>query len=125
MIVQARPVPPSSPPAEEAPPIIQIGKDSQRRKKLAERAALIATLCFAGGIAIIAWFTEGKVFTAPFKLIASFQSVGTRDAAINCQNPKNINTPYCVERRAKVNDDWASMSRYHEGKGNSFTLHSH
>ncbi len=105
---------------------IQIGIESRRKKKRTERLALVITVCFAVLVGMLAWYTEGKVFTAPIKTLMSFEASAnaSRDPTLNCQNPKNMKTPYCVERKARTNEDWMSMSMYHEGKGNSFTLHS-
>ena len=101
-----------------------VKKDVERQKRL-ERITLIVTIAFTTVVAFAAWYTDGRIFSSAWNTILSFEAPGhaSRNAALNCQNPKNKNTPYCVERTAEAGAMWESISRYTDGKGNAFTLH--
>ena len=120
-------------PANEAPrenvqsSLDKIAQITRRQKRRTERLVLLVTLGFVGAVALLAWFTDGRIISQPWHMIMAFEapSYAPRDAGLNCQNPKNQRTPYCMDRKARVEGDWMSISRYHEGKSNPFTLHEH
>ena len=92
------------------------------RKKRQERLVLILAIVFSVGIAVLAWLTEGRLFTVPWEAMMALEAPGnaSRSAAINCQNPKNRNTPYCLNRKAEVKANWEGIQR---GGGKGFNLH--
>ncbi len=95
-----------------------------KRSKL-ERNTFALTALFIAVVAYLIWFTDGRIVTEPWEVIMQFEAPGNppRDAGLNCQNPKNTKTPYCMERQAAIEAEWRSISRYHRGKGNAFTYH--
>ncbi|MCB0322239.1 MAG: hypothetical protein KDD69_01665 [Bdellovibrionales bacterium] len=95
-----------------------VAPDAQSRKKRQERLALIGALAFAVFVGLIAWWTEGKVFTSPWEAVMKLEAPGraSRSSAINCQNPKNKRTPYCINRAVGIKRDWDSITRTKGGE---------
>ena len=105
---------------------LEVAEQTRRRRQLYERIALASTFVFIGAVCLIAWQTDGAIFQSP---ISALQSLGgseyqqSRNALINCKDPRNTNTPYCQERIAKMNAKWTEMNKVHGGRVSPFTLH--
>lgn len=100
-------------------------KSAARQKQL-ERIALGATVVFVVFVGLLGWYSDGKVFTVPWAVLMSLESPkAPRDPAQNCPNPENAKTPYCIERKARLEADWKAISRHQRGKSNPFTLTEH
>jgi hypothetical protein len=114
------------PPAAQAPVISVRSLKSVQQQKRMERLAMGATVMFAALVGFFAWYTDGRLFTVPWSVLMGLEAQkAPRDPAQNCQHPENAKTPYCIERKAKIEGDWQSISRHHRGKGNAFTLTEH
>ena len=103
------------------------GERERRRKQIIDRLILGATLAFCMLVVFAVWYSEGKVLAAPTRFLAQFagkDALASRNAAMNCANPKNRNTPYCQDRVSETEGQWNSLSRSQDGKMNAFTLHS-
>ena len=79
--------------------------------KYLEYLVLLGTLLVALLFFAIAWAASGNY-------IPQFLS-----SATNCRDPQNANTPYCQNRKGQIESNWRSISRYHQGKSNPFTLY--
>lgn len=102
------------------------GEQERRRKQLLERIILASTVAFCFILIFSVWWTRGRVLDSSVRFLAKFAGVDAqspREAAMNCRHPKNINTPYCIEHEAKVEESWRSMNRNQGGKTNAFSLH--
>lgn len=97
----------------------------RKRRRMVERAALGATLAFLSGVGVLAWYTDGRVFDHPIQVLQAMggsQYQQSRNAAVNCKDPRNKNTPYCQQRDARSAAEWAAMSRVQGGKVSPFSL---
>ncbi len=83
---------------------------------------LISALSFSLLVGFVIWFTDGRVFDVVMQFEAA--GVATNNPAVSCRNPKNKNTPYCQERKARTEGNWQSISRHSGGKGAAFSLNS-
>ena len=77
------------------------------------------SIIFAGFmLGIGTWFVTSKG-------VISFSSSEKKTSKImqaSCFDKKNINTPYCIERRHQLQADWNTISRNYEGQANAFHL---
>ena len=102
------------------------GEKERWRKMMLDRLILAATFSFCGLMIFTVWYSQGRVLDKPIRFLSQFagkDALAPRNAAQNCANPKNKNTPYCQEREGQVQADWQSMSRNQDGETNPFTLH--
>jgi len=96
-----------------------------RRQKTLERCVLGVSLSFVGLIAFAIFYDDGVIFDKGVSFLQSFESDdknATKGALMNCQNPKNINTPYCQDRITETENSWNSIVK-HDKKSPAFTLH--
>ncbi len=83
-------------------------------------------LVFVLGIIYVSLVTDSRLaqgVSNVYHWAAGTDNLSTGNAVLDCAKPKNRNTPYCAERRARTKATWKSISR-HGGKGMPvFSLH--
>jgi len=94
--------------------------------RFVEHFALVFSLLFVGSIGFLIWYTDGKIINSTVRVLQSFESSdaqASRLSAVNCQDPRNKNTPYCVERAANIESEWNALGHSRSGPGSMFSLH--
>ncbi len=105
----------------------------ERQKKIfRERFALSLAVGFCTLVAISVWYTQGKILDPAYNFLAGFapaDALASRNAAANCQDPRNKSTPYCQDRKVQTDADWRAISSSQGagtkrgGSSTQFTLH--
>jgi hypothetical protein len=103
-------------------PEARVAELKSRQRKV-ERTMIGITLLIFTSISAF-FFIPSKALEATENWISRMENGGevSRNASANCTDPRNKNTPYCLERQANIDSDWKSISRFQNGKTNQFTL---
>lgn len=82
-------------------------------RKQQERIVLVVASVFAVIVITLTVITEGAFLTSPWQTIVSIAQPekGSLSAAINCRRASNVNTPYCRNRKARIRQEWESISK--------------
>ena len=97
----------------------------RKRERRFERYTAIFLVLFSLGVLTSGLLTRGAVFTSTLELLSNLENPDSRppkDPGLNCQNPKNRNTPYCQERFGDVDSSWRSVGRFQGGTAPAFSL---
>ena len=103
----------------------QLDVEQKKRQRL-ENLALALALLFGLGIVFVAWFTDGQAVTGVVRALQSVESEdqkASENDQINCTHPRNKNTPYCLEKKAKIESDWRNTTVYGGETVRQFSLH--
>lgn len=104
----------------------RVFNEQKQRREVTERIAIGLAIAFGILIVALAWITEGKVIHSAVEVIrrieASEKSPSASDV-INCRHEKNKNTPYCLERKAKVEAQWDALKLGASQAKHQFSLH--
>lgn len=112
--------------AAEADAVLRATKSLEQgtifQRKL-ERAILAGTICLVVIVGSAVWLTDGKILKGTVKFLQKFESEADqgRNAAKNCMDVRNRNTPYCQDRAGQAEQDWRGITR-NGGGGNAFKL---
>ena len=100
-----------------------IGKSARLERKKQERLVMFSVAGVIMFFGVLGWATDGRIFTAPWEAVMQFEGKGnvSRSAAVNCRLSANKNTPYCRNRKARVEGEWNGIMR--GGGKQSFSLH--
>ena len=93
--------------------------------KRSEKAVVGIVVGFVAVFGAVAYLTEGAFVSGAVKFMGSLEGKdanASRNAAINCQDKRNMRLPYCEERRARTEADWKGIVRYGGGQSNAFKL---
>ena len=95
-----------------------------QREKLIERSVLVGAAVFVVLIGALVW-TSDRAMAGVYKAV-TYLGGGAASKYINqelaCRDPKNRNTPYCQERKARIESTWKGIERSTDTP-NMFTLH--
>ncbi|MCC6220916.1 MAG: hypothetical protein IT291_06725 [Deltaproteobacteria bacterium] len=100
-----------------------LGFVDTRRKQ--ERILSVFVLFFVVGIVLASIYFDGSLTSSAWSLFNRLngeEQMGTGNPVLDCENPSNENTPYCQERKARIERTWKAISRYEEGKAPAFSL---
>ena len=111
---------------EEKPQVGLVERAVQERARKArlERNILISVVSIISIMGIAGWYTEGAIFSGAIEVMNSLKSGAkqSRQPELNCLRPENKFTPYCQERKSRIEQDWRSTTRSN-GAPNQFSLH--
>ncbi len=101
-------------------------EEEKKKRKFLEKIALLLALFFLVLIIILSIYTKGRIVDSFIYTLQKLESEDQRpnkNVILNCNHKKNMNTPYCLERKAKVKSEWRQTVRARGSKIYQFTLH--
>ena len=101
-------------------------QELKARQRRVERFALFGSGVFLVALIGAVVLSYSGALQGAWDFVTSFEKDGnaSRNVAANCQDPRNRNTPYCVESAWRTESNWRSIERG-GGKANAFSLGRH
>ncbi len=106
---------------------LQSYEEYKKRQKLIERIVGFSSLLFVAVVVALVWISEGgEVMGSTVRFLQRIEeglATNSLQPDINCADPKNASTPFCEDRKARIESTWRGITRFHKGKANPFALH--